>query len=280
MALARPTLYQRRPVLAVVVWSVVLPISLSSLPAVIGHRCARAVAPENTLAGLDRAVALGVRWVEVDVRLSADGVPVVIHDPTLERTTSGQGAVAATPLAALSRLDAGAWFDPAFAGEPVPTLEAFLGAALARGIGVNLELKGDAGDPVALAETALTLARRWWGAGADRPLPLISSFDQRCLVAAARVAPDWPRGVLLETLTADALARADSIGAAVMIIDHETLTGAADVAALAVGGRPVLTYTVNEPARVRELRRWGVSAVITDRPDAAMVEAGRENSTI
>ena len=91
------------------------------LPPVIGHRCARAEAPENTLAGLRRAAALGARWVEVDVRLTADGVPVLLHDATLERTTSGHGALGETTLTELERCDAGA-------GETVPTLAAFLTA--------------------------------------------------------------------------------------------------------------------------------------------------------
>ena len=89
----------------------------------IGHRGAAASAPENTLAGLRCAKALGCRWVELDVRLTADRQPVVIHDNRLQRTTDGRGRVSALPLAAIRRHDAGAWFAPSFAGERVPTLE-------------------------------------------------------------------------------------------------------------------------------------------------------------
>src|SRR5207249_5332732 len=86
-------------------------------PPVIGHRGAAAYAPENTLAGLRRAKALGCAWVEFDVRLTGDGALVLCHDPRLDRTTSGSGLVSATSLAAIRECDAGSWFDPSFAGE-------------------------------------------------------------------------------------------------------------------------------------------------------------------
>lgn len=242
-------------------------------PPIIGHRCARGFAPENTLAGLRHAAGLGARAVEVDIRLTADGVPVLLHDATLERTTDGQGALAATTLAALERLDAGSWFGAAFSGEPVPTLATFLGAALELGLLVNLELKGEPGDPVALANTALTVARGIWAPAGTAPPPLVSSFDTRCLEAAARIAPDWPRGLLLDRIEDGWAERADRLGAAAIIVNHARLSGPGDVAALGADGRAVLVYTVNDPARARSLREWGVASVITDRPDRDMAEA-------
>ena len=187
-------------------------MSLIALPHIIGHRCARASAPENTLAGLKLAAAArapcetglsgdpwttgasSVRaWVEVDVRLTADGVPVLLHDSTLERTTNGRGSIAAALWADVRRLDAGETFDPAFAGEPVPALADFLEAALEYDVGVNLELKGTPEDAATVAEVALTVARALWqpgGPGANHPPPLISSFAPSALEAAARIAPD------------------------------------------------------------------------------------------
>jgi len=243
---------------------------LAALPPVIGHRGARALAPENTLAGLRCAAALRVGSVEVDVRLSADGVPVLLHDDTLERTTDGHGALADTPLAALRELDAGSWFGAPFAGERLPTLEEFLLDAQALGIHVNLELKGRPGDPVRLAETTLAVARSVWRTGAP---PLVSSFDWACLETAARCAADWPRGLLLDFVEPDWPGQAAAIGAAAIIVNHACLDGPEAVAELGADGRPVLAYTVNDPARARRLRGWGVAAVITDRPDRKMADA-------
>ncbi len=102
-----------------------------ALPRVMGHRGAAAQAPENTLAGLRRAAELGARWVEFDVRLTGDGVPVLFHDDLLKRTTGAAGAMATTDYDSVARLDAGAWFGAAFAGEPVPSLEAAVALLLA-----------------------------------------------------------------------------------------------------------------------------------------------------
>ena len=96
---------------------------LSTLPRLIGHRGAKENAPENTLASIREAARQGARWVELDVMLSRDQRPVIIHDDTLDRTTSGTGPVPLRDVADLRALDAGTWFDPRFAGEPLPTLE-------------------------------------------------------------------------------------------------------------------------------------------------------------
>ncbi len=240
-----------------------------SLPPVIGHRCARAAAPENTLAGLRRAAALGATWVEVDVRLTADGVPVLLHDHTLERTTSGHGALANTTFDALTRFDAGG-------GEAVPSLAAFLSAALEFGLGVNLELKGEPGDPEILAAAALTTAQRLWPAHA--PTPLISSFEPACLAAAARYAPNWPRGLLLDQITPNWPQMAAAVAAAAIIVNHDGLTSPESVAMLAASGRTVAVYTVNDPERARLLLSWGVAAIISDHPDIFSVFCREDSS--
>ncbi len=215
-------------------------------------------------------------WVEVDVRLTADGVPVLLHDSTLERTTNGRGSIAAALWADVRRLDAGETFDPAFAGEPVPALADFLEAALEYDVGVNLELKGTPEDAATVAEVALTVARALWqpgGPGANHPPPLISSFAPSALEAAARIAPDWPRGLLLDQIRPEWQADASRVDAAAVIVDHRLVLSPETVTALATDDRPVLAYTVNDPDRAAQLCRWGVSAVITDRPDAEMAKA-------
>ena len=111
------------------------------LPRVIGHRGAAACAPENTLAGLRKALELGCLWVEFDVRLTADGHLILLHDDGLARTTDGRGSAAKSLLAALRRHDAGAWFGRCFKGEPVPTLAEAVALLGELGIGANVELK-------------------------------------------------------------------------------------------------------------------------------------------
>ena len=112
-----------------------------NIPTVIGHRGCAALAPENTLAGIRHAAALGVRWVEFDVRLCADGGLVLMHDDTLDRTTSGRGRVRDGDSSDMRRLDAGGWFSADFAGEPVPDLEDAMALLGALDMGANIEIK-------------------------------------------------------------------------------------------------------------------------------------------
>lgn len=236
---------------------------MSMLPRIIGHRGAKESAPENTLASLREAVRQGVRWVEIDVMLTRDRVPVLIHDDRLDRTTSGTGPVADLDLADLRRLDAGSWFDSRFAGETVPTLDECLDFVTAGGLGLNMEIKPYPGQEVATAEAAIALLRRRWPA--DRPPPLLSSFETVCLEVAQRQAPDWPRGYLMWEPPADWAEIADRLGVATLNVEQSRQT-ADSVAAYRATGRPVLVYTVNDAARARELFGWGVTSIFTDAP--------------
>ncbi len=237
------------------------------VPPVIGHRGAAAHAPENTLASFRAAAALGCRMVEFDVRLSADGVPVVFHDDSLERTTDGAGAVAACPLAGLRRLDAGRWFAPAFAGEPIPTLAEALVLCAGLGLAVNIEIKPEAGAEATTARAAMAVARAAWPPGL--PPPLVSSFRPAALAAAALAAPDWPRGLLVGGVPADWRQRAEALGCVALHADEAGLDQAA-VAAVRAAGLAVLAYTVNDSARAEALWRAGVAAVFADAPDHVM----------
>jgi len=225
------------------------------IPRVIGHRGAAARAPENTLAGFRKAAELGCRWVEFDVRLTADGYPVVFHDDTLERTTDGAGAVAQTALHDLLKLKA--------SGEPIPTLDAALAQLMASGLGGNLEVKAEPGREEALATV---IARDIGTATVEL---LVTSFSMPALAAFARLAPVVLRGILTERLAPDWHADALNIGADAMACDHRYLTRDS-VASVRDAGLPLLTYTVNEPARARQLWGWGVSGVITDAPDTIL----------
>src|SRR5262249_30181042 len=144
------------------------------------------------------AAALGCRWVEFDVRLTADRQPVLLHDERLQRTTDGRGKAGALSLAAIRRYDAGAWFAPSFTGERVPTLEEALSLLSELGLGVNVELKAARGREHETGTVVADFLARLWPAGL--PAPIISSF-QRAALAAARVrAPQIPRGLLLRVV--------------------------------------------------------------------------------
>lgn len=236
---------------------------MSTFPLIAGHRGAAESAPENTLAAIREAARQGVAWVELDVMLSGDGVPVLIHDETLDRTTNGTGPVTAASLADLRRLDAGSWFDARFCGETIPTLDEAIDLLVALGLGLDLEIKPFPGQDAATAAAAVAALLRRWPQGG--PALLVSSFSPACLAVAQDVAPALPRGLLLWETPDDWPALADHVGAATIIVNHEFET-AASVAAFRAGGRPVLAYTVNDPDRARTLLGWGIAGVITDAP--------------
>ena len=237
------------------------------IPAIIGHRGAKANAPENTLAGFRAAHAEGAAWVEFDVKLTRDGVAVVIHDETLQRTTTGRGRVRELTLATIRAADAGcpAIFGDRFRGERVPTLAETLDLLLGLGMGFNLEIKPCPGLERETAEASIRVVRERWPAHA--PAPVLSSFSLAALEAARDFAPELPRGLLAAPLPADWRETARRLDCATIHPGKRGLD-AATVAAVRRAGFPVLAWTVNRPARARELRLWGVDSIITDRPAA------------
>ncbi len=243
------------------------------LPQVIGHRGAAGCAPENTLAGLRRASALGCRWVEFDVRLTADGELVLLHDDRLERTTDGRGRACAQPLSAIRRYDAGNWFNSSFAGERVPTLAEAIAVLAELGLGANLELKAGRRRAVETGNAAADLVARLWPP--QLPPPLISSFVTAAVAAARDRAPAIARSLLVRTVTGNWRRRAESLGCTTVNTNHRLLRPTA-VAEIRRAGYSVLAYTVNDPARARELFDWGVTSVFSDVPHMmlAAVSAG------
>ena len=233
------------------------------LPGVIGHRGAAASAPENKLAGLRRAKALGCDWVEFDVRLTGDGAPVLCHDAHLDRTTSGSGPVSATSLAAIRECDAGNWFDPSFAGERVPTLDEALVLAAELGLGANVELKSDRGREYATAAAVLSTVQRL---GGRAPLVLVSSFLVSALVVLRELAPEIPRAVLFRLVPRGWTEVALRLGCTTIGADHRRLRPRR-VAEVRAAGYRLAAYTVNDPARANLLFEWGVTSVFSDAPD-------------
>lgn len=233
-----------------------------SLPRLIGHRGLAARAPENTLAGVRAAHAHGITMIEFDVRLSRDGVPMVFHDDTLERTSNGHGVFAGQDAATLSRLDAGRWFSAAFANERIPRLDDLLRLCRKLGLGVNIELKPNRGEDAATAH-AVALALE--ASGLRRNEVLVSSFNVASLEAAARALPDYPRGLLLETPSGSELAELEQLGCHSINVDARAISRDF-VIAMQDHGYAVLAYTVNEQAQAEQLWHIGVDAVFSDEP--------------
>ena len=166
------------------------------LPQIIGHRGAAGYAPENTLESIHTAADMGVEWVELDVKLTKDDIPVVFHDDTLDRTTNGSGPLANVTYNELQTLECGAWFADSFAGIKIPTLEEAIDTILERDLGLNLEIKPCPKRDKETAEASLDILSQYWE---DTSSVLISSFSYTCLEIAQDMAPTWHRGLLLGT---------------------------------------------------------------------------------
>ncbi|MEE9277542.1 MAG: glycerophosphodiester phosphodiesterase, partial [Dehalococcoidia bacterium] len=234
-------------------------------PLVIAHRAAMGHAPENTLAGVRAGLRLGADAIEVDAQLCADGVPVLMHDSDLDRTTSGRGPVAEAHLAELSLLNAGQ-------GEPVPTLEQALDL-VARRADLVVELKGAAGsDPANLAARVVDVVRLH---GLERHVWLWS-FGPAILASLTAIARDIRIVHLCQEPDAAVVSRALRLGLAGVAFTAESATDAA-VEQLRREGLDTFVWTVNEPAQLRRLLQLHLTGIVTDYPErlrAAFDEAG------
>ena len=235
-----------------------------SLPRVIGHRGAAATAPENTIASLRKAAELGATWVEFDVMLTRDGVPVLFHDDNLRRTTGRDALMAEIDYAELSTLDAGSWFAPEFAGEPVPTLEAALIALLDLGLHPNIELKPFPGHDAHTAAAAVEVIARVWPR--HRPPPLISSYSRQSLEVAMVRAPHMPRGLIARRPPHDWRKLLHAFACTSFHAGHRWLSRRT-VDRIKDAGAVVGAFTVNDPRRARVLVERGVDGIFTDAPD-------------
>ena len=233
-------------------------------PRWVAHRGAGKLAPENTLAAFRLGASLGYRAFECDVKLSADGVPFLLHDATLERTTSGHGAAAARGWGELARLDAGGWHSRAFAGEPLASLDGIAAFCIRNRHALNIEIKPTPGDQVKTGHVVAEAALHLWS-GQALP-PLLSSFQPSALQAARDRAPSLPRALLLDTLRDGWLDEAKTLGCAAVVTAY-ALMDAPLLAALRAARLRALVYTVNDEAEAKRMLELGVDGVITDAVD-------------
>ncbi|MBB5191906.1 glycerophosphoryl diester phosphodiesterase [Silvimonas terrae] len=230
-------------------------------PFLFAHRGGGRLAPENTLAGMMKAAEYGYGAVEFDVKLTADNVCVLLHDDTLERTTDGHGPMASKRFAQLQDIDAGRWKGEEFAGEPIPAFSDVGLYCVRNQLLANVEIKPCPGREVDTGKLVARDAALFWQGEAVPPL--LSSFSYEALQAAVTAAPWLPVGWLIDHWHEDWQARLQTLEAVSLHCNHKLLT-AARVDAVREAGYHVLAYTVNDVARARELKGWGVSGVFTD----------------
>ncbi|MEV4702642.1 glycerophosphodiester phosphodiesterase family protein [Actinoplanes sp. NPDC049316] len=243
----------------------------------VAHRGYSAVAPENTLPALAAGVLAGATFIEFDVRTTADGVPVVIHDRTVDRTTDGSGKVWELTLDEIARLDAGSWFSPAYAGTGVPRLSDVLEllrphavladeaveAGVTPSVAPRVELLLEIKPPATLEQVKVIVGQVAEAGLLDRTV--VQSFDPAVVRLAGEAAPDVRRGLLRDGFDTSQVEVAGELGVAYCNPSMNAVLGSPEtVAALADAGVAVMPWTANDITLWPDLVGAGVAGLITD----------------
>ncbi|WP_203434036.1 glycerophosphodiester phosphodiesterase [Jiangella asiatica] len=254
---------------------VIRPVGPESVPAVVAHRGYSGVAPENTLAAVESALRSGADYVEVDVASSADGVPIILHDNTLDRTTDGTGALPLVTSEYVATLDAGMWFSPAFAGQPVPRLTDVLPMLRGRAPVLLLEVKG----PETYTELETIVGQLREHGLVEQTI--LQSFDVQVLRDVAQIEPELRIALLRSSLDADPAAVARDLGVVAYNPSWTALQNRPEVVAdLHESEVAVMPYTIDDPEQWRILRDLGVDGIITNRPGALVGWNARHVQTV
>ncbi|SFS01010.1 glycerophosphoryl diester phosphodiesterase [Microbacterium sp. cf046] len=228
---------------------------------IASHRGGGATAPENTIPAISAALAAGFDYVEVDVSLTADRQPVLMHDAKVDRTTDGHGRLATLTLAEVKELDAGSWFGEEFAGTRVPTFAEFLDVLAASGRRAIVELKGE-WDAVAVETAVAEVTAR----NLERRVAL-SSFDARTLAMAGSSSTVLPRLFILRHLPEDVVRAATEAGVRGLVVDRRAILDRPEVVdELHSAGIRVVVYTLNSDTQWDEVTALGVDGIVTDDP--------------
>ncbi|MDN5963795.1 MAG: glycerophosphoryl diester phosphodiesterase [Actinomyces sp.] len=234
---------------------------------VFAHRGLNRVAPENTLAAFRRAAGSGVRWIETDIDILADGTPVVIHDTLVDRTTDHSGSIYELTVEDLPSISNGAWFSEEFAAERIPTLSELVGLANEVGLDMNIELKTNQQGKERSLLLIDGLIEALQDLSSEREV-LISSFSPLLLAELDR----RDTGLRLAWLCTPAMmgqewrSTLEMCGCQVVHPDYHGLTRAR-VQDLREAGYDVNAWTVNDLGLANELVNWGCTGIITDIAD-------------
>ncbi|MEZ9523496.1 glycerophosphodiester phosphodiesterase family protein [Enterovibrio norvegicus] len=230
---------------------------------IIGHRGVAALAPENTLSGIRKAAECGLDWVEIDTQLSADGIPVIFHDDTVERCTDGNGKLETFNVSALKNLDAGSWFDKAHSDERIPTLEETLAFCLDEGVSINLEIKIYRDAQVAPLVEAVSAVLASSAFPAEKLL--ISSFSKNALMRCKAAIPQCRFGFIADKRNISDLDAFDDVGLYSVHVDHRMLTSEL-AKEIKSKGYILNIWTLNECEKADAFIGMGVDNIITDDP--------------
>lgn len=234
-------------------------------PRFIAHRGAGKQAPENTLAAVRLGHQHGFTMMEYDVKLSRDGVAILLHDDSIDRTSTGKGLASSHTFSDLLHFDFGSWLDEKYTGEPILSLATMAAFSIAHGIHSNIEIKPETGLEAETGAKIARLAQELWQQ-ASLP-PLLSSFSEVALEAAKLAAPNLPRALLIEKqVPEDYLERLQRLDCVALNLDTK-LTTQALVQKTLDAGYELCIWTVNDLDRAKELIAWGCKSIVTDAID-------------
>ena len=233
-----------------------------SVPLIIGHRGASAVAPENTMAAFREAIAVGADGIEFDVRLASDGVPVVIHDSTLRRTGGLNQRIADRTSQELSKVDVGSWFGPGFANETVPSLRELFTLFQSNNATLYLEMKCDSpAEYKPLAEACCRMIDEY----SFKERVVVECFQLAALEILKEIDSEIKTAALFDRAFTSIINRANEIGAMAVALHHR-LARKMLVEKSKQAGLHVAVWTVDDPAWVQRARDIGIDALITNDP--------------
>lgn len=241
---------------------------------IIAHRGGAKLAPENTLAAIRQAIALGVDMIEIDVILSKDGEIIVIHDDKIDRTTNGEGVVKEMTLEEIRQYDAGSWFDDRFAGEKVPTLEETFEAIDGRTV-LLIEIKDGDEEYPGLEKKVVDAIHKYEA----NDWVIVQSFNENSVLRTKAMDPTLITYYLMgrnflefyEEMPAEPISLPYN-GIAV----HHSGIDAEKTKKIHEAGYKLLVWTVNEDEDIQNMISAGVDGIITDRPDRLGELLGQE----
>ncbi|MBI28559.1 MAG: Glycerophosphoryl diester phosphodiesterase [Alphaproteobacteria bacterium MarineAlpha5_Bin11] len=245
------------------------------LPKIIGHRGAKSLAPENTLSGIYAAVLHKTKFIEIDVKISKDKIPVLLHDDTIDRTSDGWGKCSDLNFSELSKFDYGSWFDESFVDEKILSLKECLEYINRKKIGLNIELKLNKGRE----KEGINSIKKLFKRKKITTDYFFSSFNIVSLDHISKIFPNIPRGILVDKSTKKQFSSLEdlinicnkyncfSIGIDSKIIDKNMVDYLKKRKLL------VNVFTINKLDDANELFSWGVNSIFTDRPDIFIINS-------